>query len=93
MGRLLDLKRCEVNSGPNGNPENGILQTVGIPKAVLNISVPNIVGMTRVNAIAACTAVNLGCFQLGGAGATVNSQSPAAGAQVAKGFAVNAIYL
>jgi hypothetical protein len=59
MGQWLDFKRNMVVFGRSGNPDGIHLQTVGIPKAVANRTVPNIVGMTYPNAQAALTAVGL----------------------------------
>jgi hypothetical protein len=55
----LDFKRNMVVFGRSGNPDGIHLQTVGIPKAVADRTVPNIVGMTYPNAQAALTAVGL----------------------------------
>jgi beta-lactam-binding protein with PASTA domain len=89
MGQWLDFKRCMVVFGRSGNPDGIHLQTVGIPKAVANRTVPNIVGLTYANAQQNLTALQLSMSATGNiAVGNVVSQSPVAGAVVPKTYSV-----
>ena len=88
----LDYKRNQVTFDRSWNPSHGHLQAVGIPKAVANVSVPNLVGLTKAAAITALSAVNLGHNDCGGVSATATSQTPIAATLVPKGYSVNVFY-
>ena len=89
MGQWLDFKRNMVVFGRSGNPDGIHLQTVGIPKAVANKTVPNVVGLSYSAAQTAITAVQLSMSATGNiASGNVLSQSPVAGTVVPKGYSV-----
>jgi len=91
--KFLDFTRNSVTFTNEGNPDrSGNLQTVGLPKAAINIITPNIGGMNETNAIATLTADGLGYNRAAGTGGTIIGQSPLSGEMIAKGMSVNAFY-
>ena len=92
MSILLDFKRCVVTFGSKGNPDGGRLQTIRIPKAVLNVAVPNVVGQTFDAATATLHAANLGIRDWGDTSQVATNQSPVATTLVAPEFVVNVLF-
>ena len=93
MVQVLNYKR-NVNLFNKGNPDRDdhVLNTIGIGKAVINVLVPNVVGMSLTSATAALTLAGLAIHAFGDTTAVAVSQSPAANATVAPHSTVNVVF-
>jgi hypothetical protein len=90
----LNYKR-NVNYFTEGNPERSyphVLNTIGIGKAVLNATVPNVVGLSFSAAQSAITSANLAMDSFGDTSQVAASQSPAANTVVAQHSSVNVLF-
>jgi len=88
-----NFKRC-VNYFTFGNPDrrDNILNTVGIGKAVVDISVPSVVGMGLGPATTTLSTAGLGIQAFGDTSALATSQSPVAATTVSHGTVVNVLF-
>ena len=90
---VLNYKR-NVNLFNHGNPDtyDRVLNTIGIGKAVLNASVPNVVGMGVTVAQATIAAANLGMQAFGDIAQVATAQDPVATTLVAPESIVNVMF-
>ena len=90
---VLNYKR-NVNLFNHGNPDtyDRVLNTIGIGKAVLNATVPNVVGMVVTVAQATIAAANLGMQAFGDIAQVATAQDPVATTLVAPESIVNVLF-